>query len=106
MLYSPRLYGAASSTIAAGNRNACLSEAKIGPSTDYGGSSYHNAFVKAFEDLYMAEATNRWGRLKTFESASREWDKRFNDHRLLAPIGSTLSGKTEDRCTAAADNTG
>ena len=55
-----------------------------------GFGSYDNALAKAINGLYRAELIHRRAPLKTKEAvelATLEWVARFNNHRLLEPIG-------------------
>ena len=65
-----------------------LAEAGIEPSVGSKGDS--NALAKTINGLYKAELIHRrapWKTKESVEPATLEWVARFNNHRLLEPIG-------------------
>ena len=67
-----------------------LAEAGIEPSAGSAGDSYDNALAETINGLFKAEVIHRRGPWRTFkavEFATLEWVDRFNNRRLLEPIG-------------------
>jgi putative transposase len=67
-----------------------LAEAGIEPSVGSTGDSCDNALAETINGLYKAEIIHRRGPWKTREAvelATLEWVSRFNNKRLLEPIG-------------------
>lgn len=67
-----------------------LAEAGIGPSAGSVGDSCDNALAETVIGLYKAEVVHRRGPWRGFEAvgfATLEWVDRFNNRRLLKPVG-------------------
>ena len=67
-----------------------LAEAGVEPSVGSKGDSYDNALAETINGLYKAELIHRrapWKTKEAVELATLEWVARFNNHRLLEPIG-------------------
>jgi transposase InsO family protein len=77
-----------------------LAEAGIEPSVGSVGDSYDNALAETINGLYKAEVVHRRGPWRTFEAvefATLEWVDRFNNRRLLEPIGFIPPAEAEER---------
>ncbi len=67
-----------------------LGEAGIEPSMGSVGDSYDNALAETINGLFKAEVIHRrgpWRNFKAVEYTTLEWVDRFNNRRLLEPIG-------------------
>ena len=67
-----------------------LVEAGIEPSVGSVGDSYDNALAEKINGLFKAEVIHRRGPWRSFDAvdyATLEWVDRFNNRRLLEPIG-------------------
>jgi len=76
-----------------------LTEAGIEPSVGCVGDSYDNALAETINRLYKAEVIHRRGPWITFEAveyATLEWVDRFNNRRLLEPIGNIPPAEAEE----------
>ena len=63
------------------------------------GNSYDNALAETI-NRYKAEVVHRRGPWRTFEAvefATLEWVDRFNNRRLLEPIGFMPTAEAEER---------
>ena len=77
-----------------------LAEAGIEPSVGSVGDSYDNALAESINDLYKTEVIRRrgpWRSLEAVEFATLEWIERFNNRRLLKPIGNMPPAEAEAR---------
>ena len=77
-----------------------LAEAGIEPSVGSVGNSYDNALAETINGLYKAEVIHRrgpWRSFETVEFATLEWVDRFNNRRLLEPIGNIPPAEAEER---------
>ena len=77
-----------------------LKEAGVEPSVGSVGDSYGNALAETINGLYKAEIIWRRGPWRDFEAvefATLEWVDRFNNKRLLEPIGNSPPAKAEAR---------
>jgi transposase InsO family protein len=85
----------------------CLLEAGIEPSVGSVGDSYDNALAETINGLFKAEVIHRrgpWRSVETVEFATLEWVDRFNNRRLLEPIGNIPRAEAEARYYAQADD--
>ncbi len=67
-----------------------LAEAGIEPSVGSVGNFYDNALAETINGLHKAEVIHRrgpWRNFAAIEFATLEWVDRFNNRRLLEPIG-------------------
>ena len=67
-----------------------LVEAGIEPSVGSIGDSYDNALAEQINGLFKAEVIHRRGPWRSFDAvdyATLEWVDRFDNRRLLEPIG-------------------
>lgn len=67
-----------------------LAEARIEPSVGSVGDSYDNALAETINGLFKAEAIHRrgpWRHVEAVEFPTLEWVDRFNNRRLLEPLG-------------------
>ena len=77
-----------------------LAEAGIEPSAGSVGDSYDSALAETINGLYRAELIHRRGPWRSFEAgepATLSWADRFNNHRLLEPIGNIPPAEAEER---------
>ena len=77
-----------------------LLNAGIEPSVGSVGDSYDNALAETINGLYKAEVIHRRGPWRSFEAvefATLEWVDRFNNRRLLEPIGNIPPAEAEAR---------
>lgn len=77
-----------------------LAQAGIEPSVGSVGDSYDNALAETINGLYKAELIHRRGPWRSFEAvefATLEWVDRFNNRRLLEPIGNIPPAEAEQR---------
>ena len=84
-----------------------LAEAGIDPSVGSVGDSYDNALAETIDGLYKAEVIHRHGPWRSFEAveyATLEWVDRFNNRRLLGPIGNIPPAEAEANYYAASEN--
>jgi transposase InsO family protein len=68
------------------------------------GDSYDNPLAETIDGLFKAEVIHRRGPWRTFESvefATLKWFDRFNNRRLLEPIGNIPPAEAEQRYYAA-----
>ena len=75
-----------------------LTEAGIEPSAGSAGDSYDNALAETVNGLFKAEVIHRRGLWRTFKAAAfatLEWVDRFNNRRLLEPIGNMPPAEAE-----------
>jgi putative transposase len=82
-----------------------LLEAGIEPSVGSVGDSDDNALAETINGLFKAEVIHRRGRWRSAEAvefATLEWVDRFNNRRLLEPIGNTPPAEAEARYYAQA----
>ncbi len=80
-----------------------LAEAGVEPSVGSVGDSYDNALAETINGLYKAEVIHRrgpWRSLEAVEFATLEWVDRFNNRRLLEPIGNIPPAEAE-QCSYA-----
>jgi putative transposase len=85
-----------------------LADAGIEPSVGSIGDSYDNALAETINGLYKAEVIHRrgpWRSMETVEFATLEWVDRFNNRRLLEPIGYIPPAEAEDRYYAMMEPT-
>ena len=64
------------------------------------GHSYDNALAETINGLYKAEVIHRRGPWRSFEAiefATLEWVDRFNNQRLLEPIGNIPPAEAAQR---------
>ena len=83
--------------------NERLADAGVEPSVGSVGDSCDNARAQTIIGLYKAEAIERggpWRRFEDVEMATLEWVDRFNNRRLLGPIGNTPPAEAEAACNA------
>jgi putative transposase len=83
-----------------------LAEAGIEHSVGSIGDSYDNALAETINGLFKAEAIYRrspWRSAETVEFATLEWVDRFNNRRLLGPIGNIPPAEAEARYYAQAN---
>jgi transposase InsO family protein len=83
-----------------------LAEASIEPSVGSVGDSYDNALAETINGLYKTEVIRRcgpWRSLEAVEFATLEWVDRFNNRRLLEPIGNIPPAEAEARHYAQLD---
>jgi putative transposase len=81
-----------------------LAEAGIEPSVGSVGDSYDNALAETINGLFKAEVVHRRGPWRSFEAveyATLEWVDRFNNRRLLEPIGNIAPAEAEANYLAA-----
>jgi len=81
-----------------------LAEAKIAPSVGSIGDSHDNALAETINGLFKAEVIHRRGPWRNFEAveyATLEWVDRFNNRRLLEPIGNIPPAGAEANFYAA-----
>ena len=81
-----------------------LAEAGIEPSVGSVGDSYDNALAETINGLFKAEVIHRRGPWRNFEAvecATLEWVDRFNNRRLLEPIGNIPPVEAEANFHAA-----
>ncbi|MGV8988759.1 MAG: IS3 family transposase [Cypionkella sp.] len=79
-------------------------EAGIEPSVGSVGDSYDNALAETINGLFKAEVIHRRGPWRNFEAveyATLEWVDRFNNRRLLEPIGNIPPAEAEANFYAA-----
>lgn len=79
---------------------ARLAEAGVEPPVGSIGDSYDNALAETINGLYKAEVIHRRGPWRSFEAvefATLEWVDRFNNRRLLEPIGNIPPAEAEQR---------
>lgn len=84
-----------------------LAEACIEPSVGSVGYSYDNALAETINALVKAELIHRRGPSRSFEAveyATLEWVDRFNNRRLLEPIGNIPPAEAEANFYAALEN--
>ena len=75
-----------------------LAEAGIEPSVGSVGDSYDNALAETINGLFKAEVIHRrgpWRSMEAVEFATLEWVDRFNNRRLLEPIGNIPPAEAE-----------
>ena len=75
-------------------------EAGIEPSVGSVGDSYDNALAETINGLFKAELIHRrgpWRSADAVELATLEWVNRFNNRRLLEPIGNIPPAESEAR---------
>lgn len=68
------------------------------------GDSYDNALAETINGLYKAEVIWRrgpWKSMEAVEYATLEWIDRFNNRRLLEPIGNIPPAEAEAACFAS-----
>ena len=85
-----------------------LAEAGIEPSVGSVGDSYDNALAETINGLYKTEVIRRCGprrSLEAVEFATLEWVDRFNNRRLLEPIGNIPPAEAEARFYAQLEET-
>ena len=83
-----------------------LAEAGIEPSVGSVGDSYDNALAETINGLFKAEVIHRRGPWRSFDAveyATLEWVDRFNNRRLLEPIGNIPPEEAEANHHAAPD---
>jgi putative transposase len=83
-----------------------LLEAGIEPSVDSVGDSYDNALAETINGLFKAEVIHRrapWRSAEAVEFAALKWVDRFNNRRLLEPIGNIPPTEAEARYDAQPD---
>ncbi len=83
-----------------------LAEAGVKPPVGSVGDNYDNALAETINGLYKAEVIHRLGPWRTFESvefATLEWVDRFNNRRLLEPIGNITPAEAEQRYYAISE---
>ena len=81
-----------------------LAEAGMEPSVGSVGDSYDNALAETINGLFKAEVIHRRGPWRSFEAveyATLEWVDRFNNRRLLEPIGNIPPAEAEANFYAA-----
>lgn len=81
-----------------------LAEAGIEPSVGSVGDSYDNALAETINGLFKAEVIHRrrpWRSFDAVEYATLEWVYRFNNRRLLEPIGNIPPAEAEANFYAA-----
>jgi transposase InsO family protein len=81
-----------------------LLDAGIEPSVGSVGDSYDNALAETVIGLFKTEVIRRrcpWRSLEAVEFATLEWVARFNNHRLLEPVGNVPPAEAEARYYAA-----
>ena len=81
-----------------------LADAGIEPSVGSVGDSYDSALAETINGLSKAEVIHRRGPWRSFEAvefATLEWMDRFNNRRLLEPIGNIPPAKAEANFHAA-----
>ncbi len=81
-----------------------LGAAGIEPSVGNDGDSYDNALTETIDGLFKAEVIHRRGPWRNFEAgeyATLEWVDRFNNRRLLEPIGNIPLAEAEANFYAA-----
>src|SRR3984885_4880656 len=84
-----------------------VAEAGIAPSVGSVGDSYDNALAETINGLYKAEVIHRRGPWRSFEAvefATLEWVDRFNNRRLLEPIGNIPPDEAEERYYAVTEH--
>ncbi|SEK05282.1 Transposase InsO and inactivated derivatives [Sphingobium sp. AP50] len=84
-----------------------LAEAGIEPSVGSVGDSYDNALAETINGPYKAEVIHRRGPWRSFEAveyATLEWVDRFNNRRLLEPIGNIPPAEAEAQYYAMLDD--
>ncbi len=77
-----------------------MAEAGIDPSVDSVGDSCDNALAESINGLYKTELIRRrgpWRSLEAVEFATLDWVERFNNRRLLEPIGNIPPAEAEAR---------
>ncbi len=77
-----------------------LAEAGIEPSVGRVGDSYDNALAATINGLYKAEVIDwrgPWRNFETVEYATLEWIERFDNCRILEPIGNIPPSEAEER---------
>lgn len=77
-----------------------LAEARIESSDDSVGDSYDNALAQSAAGLFKTDVIRPrgpWRRLEAVEVATLEWVDRFNNRRLLEPIGNIPPAQGETR---------
>jgi len=75
-----------------------LTAAGIEPLVGRVGDSYDNALAATINGLYKAEVIHRCGPWRSFKAvafATLEWVDRFNNRRLLGPIGNRPPAEAE-----------
>ncbi len=77
-----------------------LADAGIEPSVGNVGGSCDDALAERIEGPCKTEVIRRrgpWRGVEAVEHATLEWVDRFNDRRLLEPIGDILPAEAEER---------
>lgn len=77
-----------------------LAEAGAAPSLGSVGDAYDNALVESVIGLFKTEVIHRRGPRRSFddvEYATLEWVTRFNQQRLLAPLGYVSPAEYEEQ---------
>lgn len=75
-----------------------LAEAGVEPSVGSVGDSYDNALAETINGPFKAEVIHRRGPWRSFEAveyATLEWVDRFDNRRLLEPIGNSPPAEAE-----------
>jgi len=85
-----------------------LAEAGLEPSVSSVGDSYDNALAETIIGLFRTEVIHQRGPWKSFDAveyATLEWVDRFNNRRLLEPIGHIPPAEAERNFYAAKSQT-